>query len=737
MKYLATCTLVCLLLSAATLAQDSLPSDVLVADFEGDTYGDWKAEGDAFGTGPARGTLPGQMHVSGFQGKGLVNSFLKGDRTTGTLTSPPIKIERKHLKFLVGGGGYPGKTCMNLLVDGEIVHSVTGPNTQGGGSEALELASWDISELAGKWITLQIVDNATGGWGHINVDHIVQSDRPAPPQPVEITRALRVDGKFLQLPLLQRANARQPGIERFTIESPDGEVLRFVHLQFPEPGLRPDFRYSYDIREFMGQEVVFRFKSKDPEVLNRLSLSDEEVIDPDAYTGANRPRFHFSPRIGWMNDINGTYYHDGLYHLFYQYNPTTAGRSTGFDMHWGHSVSKDLVHWEEWPIALFPDKTGSVYSGTACLIDQTIPGINVSAAKPTPALFFTATANPISQHMAITADGGRSWDRFSGNPVVPHSSGGNRDPKVFWHEPSGHYIMLLYESRPENGYSVRRSPNLTDWEQVGFLPGWYECPEFLRFTSPTNGKEVWVLYGNYNGPQPFGGENFEAPSAYQIGTFDGKIFTPTSNVRTASSGPNFYGAITFANEPNGRHIMMCWVRGGPTFPGEPFNQCASVPLNLTLKQLGGEDTLCMEPVDELEALRGKPLLRLQNVSIAQANDALAALPNETLLDMVIQVRPAANASVSTVFGNERFAFDASKSIVSYLHDGRMRGRRAIHPGDSISTRLLIDRSMIESFWNGGEASYCIRTETGESKLMLEGDAVVEELTVWPISDIWK
>jgi fructan beta-fructosidase len=149
---------------------------ILVADFEGETYGEWKAEGEAFGTGPAKGTLRGQMHVSGFKGKGLVNSFLKGDRTTGTLISPPIKIERNYLTFLVGGGGHAGKTCMNLLVDGKIVHTITGNNSQPGGSEELEPAFWNVSELVGKTVTLQIVDAATGGWGHINVDHIVQTD---------------------------------------------------------------------------------------------------------------------------------------------------------------------------------------------------------------------------------------------------------------------------------------------------------------------------------------------------------------------------------------------------------------------------------------------------------------------------------------------------------------------------------------------------------------------------------
>ena len=157
--------------AAATAAED-----ILIADFEGKDYGEWKAEGEAFGPGPARGTLPQQMQVEGFLGKGLVSSFFKGDGATGTLTSPPFKIERKFLCFPIGGGGYAGETCMNLLVEGKVARTATGPNIQGGGSEQLAWHSWDVAELAGKEVAIQIVDQHTGGWGHVNVDHIVQSD---------------------------------------------------------------------------------------------------------------------------------------------------------------------------------------------------------------------------------------------------------------------------------------------------------------------------------------------------------------------------------------------------------------------------------------------------------------------------------------------------------------------------------------------------------------------------------
>src|SRR5262249_60260426 len=157
--------------------------DILIADFEGTDYGDWKTTGEAFGRGPARGTLPGQMPVSGYKGKGLVNSFYKGDRTTGTLTSPEFTIQRKYITFLIGGGKDPEKLAMNLLVGGKVVRTATGVNDKPGGSEALEPAAWGGGELAGKAATIQIGGHPTGGRGRNTGDHTPHRPRQAPRPP--------------------------------------------------------------------------------------------------------------------------------------------------------------------------------------------------------------------------------------------------------------------------------------------------------------------------------------------------------------------------------------------------------------------------------------------------------------------------------------------------------------------------------------------------------------------------
>ncbi len=186
-KSLAILGVVLAMAQPASLADQtaaSLPdeprADLLIADFEGEDYRGWKATGEAFGSRPAHGTLPNQMPVSGFLGKGLVNSFIGGDATTGLLTSPEFKIERRFITFLIGGGNDAEKLALNLKVGGRVVRTATGPNDRPGGSESLSPASFDVAELAGKTALIEIVDKATGGWGHINVDHIVQTDRKPP-----------------------------------------------------------------------------------------------------------------------------------------------------------------------------------------------------------------------------------------------------------------------------------------------------------------------------------------------------------------------------------------------------------------------------------------------------------------------------------------------------------------------------------------------------------------------------
>ena len=702
---------------------------IVIADFEGADYGAWKTAGSAFATGPARGALPGQMPVEGFLGKGLVNSFHGGDPATGTLTSPVFRIDRKFITFLIGGGGWPDETCLNLIVDGKKVRTATGPNTTPGGSERLEPAAWEVAEFSGREAMLTIVDDRKDGWGHLNLDQIVQTDDRgsiALAAPLtERTRDLRITADFLQLPLVYRKDGHQPGLEKLTIKA-GGKLLRYMHLEFPKDGAQPDFWYSADLREFKGRDITLHYKSRDAGVLERLAFSDKEMIDPKAYETPNRPRFHFSPRLGWMNDINGSYWQDGLYHVFYQFNPATTSRGAGFDMHWGHSVSKDLVNWEEWPVALFPDATGQCYSGTTVMQQHPVPGLNEGVKLPAPAMFFAAT-EPFSQHLATTPDGGRTWKRFAGNPVVPNQGEGDRDPKVIWHGASQHYVMVLYVGGPDT-YRFLRSKDLQHWEETSSLPNWFECPEFIPMKSAITGEELMLLYGCYRSPKG-DKEPFHSNSCYQLGRFDGKTFTPVTKLRNAHLGPNFYAALIFMNEPKDRAVMMGWARD-TRFPGEQFNQCASLPLHMQMKAVNGEDTLCFEPAEEVNALRGQPLVKLTNVSTAEATAKLQNLAKDAALDVVLRFRPAAQSHLKAAVRNISFSYDAATGTLKRANEATI-----IHPGNSVDARFVIDRGIVESFWNGGEAAYAIGSlhTDGGPAFALEGEAMIEELIVYPMT----
>ena len=422
--------------------------DILVADFEGPDYGDWKATGEAFGPGPAHGTLPNQMDVSGFEGKGLVNSYYQGDRTTGTLTSPPIKIERKYLNFLLGGGMHPGKTCINLLVDGQAVRTATGPNDKPGGTERLDWHSWDVSDLAGKTAVIQIVDEETGGWGHINIDHIVQSDRRS--GVVETVRELAIDHDYLNFCFApDRAAARRSACRSTASRSarPSGR------------GGRKPSRLSWDVSQLKGQRVQLRIAELPAAdgtcpLGESVALADQPqgvlIVVDKLYQETYRPQFHFTPAKNWTNDPNGLVYYAGEYHLFFQHNPT--GINWG-NMTWGHAVSPDLVHWQQLDHAIHPDNLGTIFSGSAVVDHQNTAGFQTGSEKPIVCIY-TSAGNPFTQSIAYSNDRGRTWTKYDQNPVLKHIAGSNRDPKVIWHEPTKKWIMALYPG-PERLRAVR------------------------------------------------------------------------------------------------------------------------------------------------------------------------------------------------------------------------------------------------------------------------------------------
>ena len=670
-----TLTLLLLLALPSVATSEPNAAEIVFADFEDDDYCGWQATGAAFGSGPARGTLPGQMPVSGFLGKGLANSFLGGDGPTGKLTSPEFKIERKHIRFLIGGGGYERQTCINLLVDGKVARSATGSNTQAGGSEQLEPAGWDVSDLVGQTARLEIVDDASGGWGHINVDQVVFTDQ----RPVGIVRrAVRevlAAKQFLLFPVHNGAAKRTVTVKI------GGQAERQFEIELADN--QADWWAPLDIGVWKGRQLSVEVDKlpEDSQALAQLKQADEAADPSDLYDEALRPQLHFSPRRGWTNDPNGMVFYQGNYHLFFQHNP--YGWSWG-NMHWGHAVGSDLVHWRETGEALYPDRFGPMFSGSAVVDWQNTSGLGRDG-KPPLVLFYTAAGQPTVQCLAYSNDGGKTFTKYEQNPIVEQITPGNRDPKVIWHEPSNRWVMALYVELPEKKHTIHflTSRDLKQWSVASHIEGFFECPDLFELAVDGDvQRKKWVLTA--------------ASSEYQIGAFDGQRFLPESPKLPGHRGRGFYAAQSFSDIPasDGRRIEVGWLQAAS--PGMSFNQCMSVPLELGLTGSADGPRLTWSPVAELEQLRG-PAHRLSDLvlkpGVSKPIDGLAA----ELLDMRVIIEPAEASEIVFDVRGVPISYDAVKQELS------INGHRAPAPlrQGKVDVRILVDRTVFEVFADGG------------------------------------
>lgn len=605
--------------------------DVVIADFEGADYGRWVVTGEAFGKGPATGAIAGQMAVGGFQGKGLVNSFLNGDAAQGTLTSEPFTIERRYINFLIGGGAHPNETCVNLLVEGRPVKIATGRD-----NEHLDWETWDVSSWKGKSATIEIVDRHTGGWGHINVDQIVQSDR----------------------------------------------------------------------REA------------------------EEVSVAELYNESYRPQFHFTAQKNWLNDPNGLVFYKGQYHLFFQHNP--GGINWG-NMTWGHAVSTDLVRWEQLPDALEPDPMGTMFSGSAVVDWNNTGGFQQGAQQgneKTLVALYTAAGDtspeskgqPFTQCLAYSTDAGRTWMKYEKNPILKHIRGQNRDPKVTWNAAGKHWVMALYLDK--NDFALFASPDLKTWTHLQDLtiPGCDECPDF--FPMPVeggDGKQVKWVFTAANGK-------------YLVGGFDGKKFTPETEVRQVDFGRNFYAVQTYSDAPDGRRIQVAWMRGG-SYPQMPFNQQMGFPNEMKLRKTAEGLRVFLTPVKEIETLHGEAH-QWSDVSLKPGDNPLAKVKGD-----LFHIRAEFELGDAHVIG-----FKVRGEPVSYtVKDGTLSalGSAPLAPENGrVKLELLVDRTSIETYANEGRVSLtsCFLPKLANKDLEVfahGGTAKIVSLEVFELKSAWR
>ena len=476
-----------------------------------------------------------------------------------------------------------------------------------------------------------------------------------------------------------------------------------------------------------------------------------------------RPQFHFTPARNWMNDPNGMVWYDDEYHLFYQHNP--FGDRWGH-MSWGHAVSRDLVHWEHLAVALAEENGVMIFSGSAVVDWKNTSGFGRQGRPPLVAIYtghYTTQALQ-NQQIAFSNDKGRTWTKFAGNPVLDLGEKDFRDPKVFWHEPTQRWVMVV--SWPEHR-KVRfyASPNLREWTHLsdfgpaGSTAGIWECPDL--FPLAWEGKTRWVLIVNVGSGAPAGGSGTQ----YFVGAFDGQRYTLDPSFPTgkdtglwADFGPDFYAAVSWNDLPkrDGRRLWLGWMSNwqyANDVPTAPWRSAMSMPRELGLKRTAAGLRLVQNPVRELRSLRG-PRHRFRGGSVAAAN---AWLERDAIHGDLLEIQaeftllPKGNAGVRLFRGAREetsVCVDGDRGRV-YL-DRTRSGNVAFHskfPGvysaplavgaSRVRLHLFLDACSVEASVNDGEAwltalVFPSAESRGVQLFGSETGSRIASLEVWPL-----
>ncbi|MCA8829534.1 glycoside hydrolase family 32 protein [Hymenobacter pini] len=432
-----------------------------------------------------------------------------------------------------------------------------------------------------------------------------------------------------------------------------------------------------------------------------------------------RPAYHFTPAAHWMNDPNGMVYVNGTYHLFFQHYPD--GMVWG-PMHWGHATSRDLVSWQEQPIALFPDKLGMIFSGSAVLDANNTAGFGKNALVA----IFTyhnpdeekkGTNKHQYQGIAYSLDEGKTWTKYPGNPVLPNPGIQDfRDPKVSWNPVARQWVMTLATKDRITFYG---SPNLKTWtklsefgEKVGAHGGVWECPDLFPLT--LNGKTHWVLLVSINPGGPNGG----SATQYFVGQFDGKKFTPTTTTeKWVDWGKDNYAGVTWGNT-GARKIFLGWMSNweyANQVPTSPWRSAMTAPRDLALRQVGSEIYLTSQPVPEVAKL-AQPARQLTNLTVKNELSLADQLPSpgpqfqlkmstRQLQDFQLIFGNAQGEELVVGFdkGKNQYYIDRSKvgdASFSPKFAGRAPGPR-LATGPAADLTLLFDAASVEVFADGG------------------------------------
>jgi levanase/fructan beta-fructosidase len=399
-----------------------------------------------------------------------------------------------------------------------------------------------------------------------------------------------------------------------------------------------------------------------------------------------RPLYHHTPKRGWMNDPNGMFYKDGTWNLYYQYNP--YGSMWG-NMHWGHSASTDLIHWKNEGVALAPDVWGTMFSGS-CVVDRGNVVAMYTASRPTP---FGGDVQ--AQCIAFSNDGGKTFTKYEGNPVLTAEDKDFRDPRPFWNEDIKAWNLILAVGQEMRIYS---SPDLKKWKyessfgkEYGNHGGVWECPDLFKIG------EKWVLICNINPGGPFGG----SATQYFVGQFDGKKFMCESKpevTKWLDFGKDHYATVSFYNAPDNRRTVLAWMSNwqyANQVPTLQFRSANSIPRDLGLFEYKGETFVSVVPSKEMLGARG--------AKVKQPTEAC---------EVVIDIKKQTEIVLSNAKGEQvTMTYDGQKQTFSM--DRTKSGDVGFSPdfpcvteaptyGTIKQLRIFIDRCSIEAFDSDGK-----------------------------------
>ena len=458
-----------------------------------------------------------------------------------------------------------------------------------------------------------------------------------------------------------------------------------------------DYFVPYEIGEGELFDITFNGNMRSTGAINDFTCW-KRMTYSDTFDTKNiekhRPLYHHTPQYGWMNDPNGMFYKDGVWHLCYQFNPYG---SQWENLSWGHSTSTDLINWKAEPTALEPDALGMMFSG-CCVVDKNnTAGFGKDAIV---ALYTTAGARQ-TQSLAYSTDGGKTFTKYVDNPIITSNVPDFRDPHVFWNAEAGFWNMILAAGQQMSIYS---SKDLKEWKhesdfgaEYGNHGGVWECPDLMKMNVKGTNKDKWMLICNINPGGPFGG----SATQYFIGQFDGHKFTcedEPSETKWMDYGKDHYATITFDNAPEGRHVGIAWMSNwqyANQVPTKQYRSANSIVRDFGLFEYKGETYCSITPAKEMLAARG----------------ARVSQPTEAC-EIVVTVKGDAQITLRNAKG-ERVVMTYDDAEETFDMDRRRSGNVSFSDAFPVVTstptygkvrqlRIFVDRSSIEAFDSDGK-----------------------------------